>query len=376
MPKKSVGIITLQGDNYGATLQAVALNRKLNCIGYNAENLNYNDKRRVVRQLSLKSKIGYFVRRKIITPILIGKSKEKKFRLFREKFLRLSKQKWDTKEKLQKKPPEYDVYVSGSDQIWNPDVIGDDYNYLLSFVNDGKRKIAYASSFGKSKIDEDKKQKYKQYLSRYDCIGVREQSGSILAEELTNRHCETVLDPTLLLSSEEWKELASEEKENSSYVLCYYMPGDDIVCKTIKKIAEDISKETGAKIVSLGLKEHLRFKREFNLNATAGPGEFLSLFLHADYVVTNSFHGTAFATNFNKQLFVPINLDLDSKKARHARMIDYLKMLELEEAIVPIIKGEYSVREGFLDYEKTKLILEKKREESIRYLIDAIEGRK
>ena len=341
-----------------------------------AENLHYNDKNRVFGSLSTFGKIKYLLRKKVIVPLLIGNKKKKRFEEFRQKHLKQSAQKWTTKEDLLANPPCYDVYVSGSDQIWNPDVIVNDYNYLLAFAPDDKKKVAYASSFGKAEIPESKREIYQKYLSRYSEIGVREESGTRLVQDLTGKACTTVLDPTLLLTKDEWAQFAKENKEEEPYVLCYYMPGDDTVCNAIASIAQRISEQKGLKIINLGLKEHYRLKRNFDFRATAGPEEFLTLFLHADYVVTNSFHGTAFATNFHKQLYVPINTALDSKKARHTRITDYLRLIGLEEATVPIVPDSkplnFTLKE--IDYENAGRVLEKKREESIEFLAHAISG--
>ncbi len=370
---KKIGIITLQGDNYGATLQATALNQKLNSLGFDAENLDYNDKNRVFNGLSNVAKLKYLLRQKILIPLIIGNKKKKKFQGFRARYLKKSKQNWDSKESLLKNVPTYDAYISGSDQIWNPDVIIDDYNYLLAFAPDEKKKIAYASSFGKGELPNSKKETYQRYLTRFDSIGVREESGRILAEELIKKECKTVLDPTLLLTKDEWRQMASSNSEKEPYILCYYMPGDEAVCKAIKEISEKISRDKGLKIINLGFKEHYKLKRGIDFRATAGPEDFLSLFLHAEYVVTNSFHGTAFATNFNKQLYVPINASLEGNKARHTRMVEYLKLIDLEEAII-YVKTDVEFSLDTLNYENANKMIEAKRKESIEFLLQAING--
>lgn len=343
----------------------------MNSLGFDAENLDYNDKKRVFNSLSKLGKLKYFLRQKIAIPLLIGHEKKNKFQAFRARHLKKSAQKWDSKESLLKKPPEYDVYISGSDQIWNPDVIIDDYNYLLAFAPDDKKKIAYASSFGKEKLPETKQEIYQRYLKRFDDIGVREESGRKLAEELTQKECKTVLDPTLLLSREEWEQIATVNEEEEPYVLCYYMPGDKAVCQAIKEIAEHIAHQKGLKIINLGLKEYYKLKKGIDFRATAGPEDFVGLFLHADFVVTNSFHGTAFATNFNKQVYVPINAYLDKGKARHARMIDYLHLIGLDEAIIAVEK-EVAFSFNSLNYESANKVIETKRKESIEFLLHAI----
>lgn len=369
---KTIGIITIQGNNYGATLQAVALNRKLNSLGFYAENLDYNDENRVKGSMTVKKRLKHFVW-STFEQLIIGKSKQKKFEDFRRKYLKISKNSWITKEQLRNNVPLYDVYLSGSDQIWNPDVIIDDYNYLLQFADDKAKKISYASSFGKGDINDSVKETYRELLNRYDSISVREASGQKIVKELTGRDAEVVLDPTLLLDINEWKELVSIEQEKNSYILCYYMPGDKLVCDAIKKISDELSKTTGFKVVNLGLKGYYKLKKNMDCRVDAGPEEFLSLFINAEYVVTNSFHGTVFATNFNKPVYVPINDVLQKGVARHTRMIDYLEMIGLNESMVSVGAAEdINISNIKFNYNKVNEIIEKKRRESIEYIINAI----
>lgn len=371
-----IGIITIQGDNYGATLQAVALNNYLNKAGFDAENLDYNDVNRVKNSLSFKQRIINDLWTKVALRLIIGNKKKTKFEAFRQANLKLSKDKWRSKEALIKDCPQYDIYLSGSDQIWNPDVMRDDYNYLLAFAPDNAKKIAYASSFGKSKLPDNKKDIYKKYLSCFDHIAVREASGKVIVEELLGYEPQQVVDPTLLLNADEWSKVTDYKPADEKYILCYYMPGDNTVCGAIKKISEDISKKTGYKIINLGLKEYYKFKSGMDCRVDAGPADFVNLFLGAEYVVTNSFHGTAFSTNFNKKVYVPINKDLDGTKARHIRMVDYLKSIGMDNSILPV--GADGVIPNVLtiefDYDKVNENIQNMRKASVEYLLNAING--
>ncbi len=371
-----IGIITIQGDNYGATLQAVALNSFLNSKGFNAENLDYNDVNRVKNSLSFKQKIINDLWTKVAVKLIIGNMKKEKFEAFRKENLKFSKGQWRSKEALAADCPEYDIYMSGSDQIWNPDVMRDDYNYLLAFTPDSAKKIAYASSFGKSKLPDNKKDTYKKYLLRFNSIAVREKSGKDIVNDLLGYEPEQVVDPTLLLNAEDWSKITKYKPSEEKYILCYYMPGDNIVCGAIKKIAEDLSKKTGYKVVNLGLKEYYKFKSGMDCRVDAGPADFVNLFLGAEYVVTNSFHGTAFSTNFNKKVYVPINKDLDNTKARHIRMVDYLKTIGMDNSIIPV--GADGVIPDVLtiefDYDKVNANIQNMRKASVEYLLNAING--
>lgn len=371
-----IGIITIQGDNYGATLQAVALNSYLNKAGFDAENLDYNDVNRVKNSLSLKQKIINDLWTKIAVKLIIGNKKKAKFEAFRQSNLKLSNKKWRSKEALAADCPEYDIYISGSDQIWNPDIMRDDYNYLLAFAPDNAKKIAYASSFGKSTLPDNRKDIYKKNLSRFDHIAVREASGKAIVKDLLGYEPQQVVDPTLLLNADDWAKITGYKANEEKYILCYYMPGDKTVCGAIKKISEDISKRTGYKIINIGLKEYYKFKAGMDCRVDAGPADFVNLFLGAEYVVTNSFHGTAFSTNFGKEVYVPINKDLDGTKARHIRMVDYLKDIGMENSIIPVgadgvIPDVSSIE---FDYEKVNANIKNMRNISSEYLLNAIKG--
>lgn len=371
---EKIGIITIQGDNYGATLQAVALNSYLNKAGFDAENLDYNDVNRVKNSLSLKQKIINDLWTKVAVRLIIGNKKKAKFEEFRKANIKFSEKQWRSKESLSADCPEYDIYISGSDQIWNPDVMRDDYNYLLAFAPDNAKKIAYASSFGKSKLPDNKKDTYKKYLLGFDSIAVREKSGKDIVNDLLGYMPEQVVDPTLLLSADDWGKLVSHIPSEKKYILCYYMPGDKVVCDAIKNISETLSQKTGLKIVNLGLKEYYKFVPNMDCRVDAGPADFVNLFLGAEYVVTNSFHGTAFSTNFSKKVYVPINKDLDSTKARHIRMVDYLKSIGMENAIIPVGKDGNipDVSSITFDYDAVNANIEKMRSESEAYLINSI----
>lgn len=373
---EKIGIITIQGDNYGATLQAVALNHFLNSNGFNAENLDYNDVNRVKNSLSFKQRIINDLWTKVAVKLIIGNKKKAKFEEFRKANLNFSQGKWHSKEALAAACPEYDIYMTGSDQIWNPDVMRDDYNYLLAFAPDNAKKIAYASSFGKSKLPDNKKDTYKKYLSRFNHIAVREKSGKAIVNDLLGYEPEQVVDPTLLLNAEDWAKITEYKQSEEKYILCYYMPGDNTVCGAIKKISEALSKQTGYKIINLGLKEYYKFSPKMDCRVDAGPADFVNLFLGAEYVVTNSFHGTAFSTNFGKKVYVPINKDLDSTKARHIRMVDYLKAIGMENSIIPVgadgvIPDASSIE---FDYDKVSENIQNMRNASIEYLFNSIKG--
>ena len=373
---KKIGIITIQGDNYGATLQAVALNKIINSMGYSVENLNYNDLSRIRRGLSTPQRIRNILWN-VLKSFITGNARNNAFNTFRKRHLILSLKSWTSQDSLKKNPPEYDLYISGSDQIWNPDVINGDYNYLLDFVPPGKVKASYASSFGKNSIPKQHTEIYRRLLSNYQYLSVREASGKELIRQLTGKDAQVVLDPTLLLGSSQWEKMASNVKEKEKYILCYYMPGDKVVNKAIRKASLTLAKRTDLHIVNLGLKEYFGLVPWLDCRIKAGPDDFIRLFLDAEYIVTNSFHGAAFAVNFGKRLFVPVNGRIAEGEALHTRLTEFLKMMHREQSMWIVTKQDnhdvlFESQEAQL--EESLRILEILKADSLQYLASIING--
>lgn len=260
-----------------------------------------------------------------------------------------------------------DVFIAGSDQIWNPTVLEEPF--LLSYTS-GK-KIAYASSLGVSKLPKNKVKIYKKYLSRFSWIGVREETAKQLLEPVVpNVKIDTVLDPTFLLSEEDWKRVCSPS-ESEKYIFCYF-------------IGENQSKYSGL-IKRIAEKEHLQiitlvsenmFKPDFGVTIVdAGADEFLSYINSAHYVFTDSFHCTALSINLHKN-FVVFKRFADSDQAsQNSRLIDLLSLFHLNERLSYSLDCSYvqSILEHPINYGITSKRLELLRAQSIKKLIDAIE---
>lgn len=234
---------------------------------------------------------------------------------YKDNFVLSSKQ-YPTRLVLEKDPPIYDIYLTGSDQVWNSKYVGYDTSFMFSFVKDNHPKVSYAASFSAASIPEIYVSTYSNELKKYSKISVREETGIFLVHDLTGMDAELVCDPTLLLSGSEWRELAkkSQIKLREKYILIYlldyaYDPYPDIYDR-IEEIAEMIKLPI---VVLSGRKSNILKKSKFIIEA--GPYEFLSLFLNASFIVTNSFHGTAFALNFEKPFlsFIKDKSDNDSR---------------------------------------------------------------
>lgn len=300
-----VDILTMHAArNYGAVLQAYALQNVIeNHFGYSAEIVNYVSTQRsnyryftkVIDRLKhshLKSMIylAAIFPTRLYAQII--------FKKFVRKHLNLSKQKASNSEELKKLNLDADIFCAGSDQIWNP-VHNDglDGGFFLDFVQKDKRKISYASSIGTSELTQTQKSQMKELLSDFYAISYREYSTKNIFNDLEIEG-EWVLDPTLLLDQSDWHSIAANKKLPSDYLLLYWFGNP----KSIMTEAKRIAKERNLKIVRISTILR-KYKNDEIVEYFPSPERFIQLFENAKFVITNSFHGTAFSINFNKQFY-------------------------------------------------------------------------
>lgn len=216
---KNIGIITIaQVNNYGAELQALALQKKLCLMGYDAEIINYlfyKHKKHKKEKCSmpfypypLKNRIKewFLPIYESIKSIPYKKANEKRkegFVSFHKRNTRFSKKCFFSYSELYNDPPIYDVYCVGSDQVWNPRCYTNLNPYFVSFAPEGKKKISYASSFGVNELPESAKKQYRKLLQGLDSISVREDVGVEIVKNISGRNATKVVDPTLLLTKGE-----------------------------------------------------------------------------------------------------------------------------------------------------------------------------
>ncbi|MBE5756515.1 MAG: polysaccharide pyruvyl transferase family protein [Clostridiales bacterium] len=369
--KASVMTLSLS-NNYGATLQAYALVRKMNNLGIDTVAYKYIDKKRLTYGLTFKQKIYYFLWNFFKNTITLNK-RNRLFKKFRKKNIPYTTKRYHNNKELCKNPGEYDVYLSGSDQIWNPDLFLYDLSYFLNFVPKGKKKVAYASSFGKSSFQSKYAETCGALLKDFSHIAVREESGINIVKELSGQDAECVLDPTLLLTAEEWEivtEKAKKKAKKFNGILCYIMPGKKSVVDKIKETAEKLSKEKGLPIKYIGIKEYQIFKYGIkNCDIFVSPEDFVCYFKNASCVVTNSFHGTAFSLTFNKDFYVPIDGKIANGVALHERVLSILSKTGAENALVPVDE-DINLKE--LNKKEVQEKLSKERTLSLEYLKKSI----
>lgn len=297
-----LGLVTIHNvSNYGAVLQAFALQEVLSRKG-SVEIINY-DNRHVSRSLDL-------IRLKPSFHGALGAGKDF-FRLFPRKraitkFKSFIKSNFKqtvtfTREQLERGgAPTYDYYVAGSDQIWNPDCISSigefDPIYFLTFAPREAQKISFSSSMGAYKINPKDENILKDYLSSFKHISVREAGTQKVLTELLNRKVDHVLDPSLLLSGEEWiQKFNIQRNSEEKYILLYTIPK----MSQIREAVEYVSRKLNLKVIALDQNLSAGAKVDKHIR-DAGPLEFLHLFANAEFVVTDSFHGVCFSLNFQK----------------------------------------------------------------------------
>lgn len=380
-----IGIITfVKVNNYGAELQAFALQKKLCLLGYNAEIIDYlfykNPKHK--REKISKPFYPYPIKYKIkewLLPIyeylkIIPYRNEYKKRLsgfysFHNKNTFFSKICYHSYSELYNNTPKYDVYCVGSDQVWNPRCYTNLNPYFLTFAPKDAKKISYASSFGVEDLPANTKEQYSALLKNLDYISVREENAVKLVKDVSGKDAVYVADPTLLLTKDEWKPIAKYDKvPNEKYILLYVLKDSEY----IKRTAIELSKNTGLKVVRICKGAFKQDKESDNiLNITdATPDDFLGLIDKAEIVLTNSFHGTVFSILFEKDFYTIIKRGVEN----NSRQLSLLKTLNINR--IKYEDESFLESSSIIDWIKVSKNLEKFRQKSIDYLNEAINGQK
>lgn len=316
--------------NSGASLQAYALQNYLNTLGHHVEIIDYKPDY-LSRHFDLWSVTSPKWNRNILTRIvylmlkfpgrLCARKKKKAFDQFKDKYLVLTKMRYSSYNALKQNPPEADVYIAGSDQIWNTLFQnGRDAAFYLDFAPIQSKKISYAASFATPAILPEYTSFLKEHLAHFNSISVREKDGLNILSELGYVNADWVCDPVFLLSREKWDSLAVK-KYSENYLLVYDFDRNP----TIERIAKKIARERQWKIYSVNTKLPYADK---NLSY-AGPLDFLSLIRSSQMVLSNSFHGTAFAIVFEKDFYV-----IPRREGINTRMISILDYLALSDRMI------------------------------------------
>ena len=282
--------------NYGAILQTFALQKAIQGLGYESAVWNYDCK----KISDCYSLIDTHRWKNIIKSLLLYRQrakKDKNFRQFISKNIQLSED--ITKENQEKLASEYDAFIVGSDQVWNYRITGGDSAYFLNFAPQHKR-LSYAASLGVHGYPEEWKQLYREHLQQFAVLSTREEAGAKVIENLVHRQANVDIDPVFLISREQWNAVSAPVEMKKDYVFVY-MPGEHCL-EFAKELAT--KKHMDVIYIAYGISLIHRENNIGNTRVDTGPDEFLTLLREAKYVVTGSFHATAFSLIFHKQFMV------------------------------------------------------------------------
>lgn len=369
--KKVLTLTTQFANNMGALLQCYALSKYLNnqidleceVIQYLPENANRswtffqrpNSFRDFVKTLYMVARVDLFWSKK---------KKNQKVRKFIKQYIPLTKKIYHRKN-IVSEPPLADIYICGSDQIWNHQLI-EDVTYYFDFVTDtDRRKIAYAPSIAVPWSDEQSKM-VKPYLERFHYLSIRENRNLPQVKSLVpHKEVQVVADPVFLLDQSEWNQMAKPSPIEEPYIFCYFLSVPELAVEAVKKLRE----LTGYKVVHLNLNALDKFNSDYEIRI-ADPADFIGLISNATLICTNSFHCSAFSVIYKKTFcFIP-------KNTANERVESLLQMFQLNDIFLSEERlANLSIDDLKIDYSKGEASGKAFIEASKNYLFNAIYGK-
>lgn len=374
---KKVGILTFHAAlNYGSVLQAQATQAVISRLGYDAELIDYRlpVMDRYDSVYCARGHHGWKGRAlRALYPLKKRERTERirKFEAYEKEHLVMSDRRYSSPRELEEIREAYDVFVSGSDQIWSEGVPeiklseeGAIRGYFLAFTD--RKKISYASCTAAMK--EEALRAYQKELERYAFLSAREKKGADAIEKILGRKVELVLDPSLLLTKEDWAAFAGSERLVEEPYLLLYSLRCGRVQRSWMNAIKAFNKSRKLKVVVIAPYFELPMPGALNMLAS-GPEEFLNLFRYAEVVFTDTFHGTAFAVNFNRPVY-----SIGNKYWKEdVRKSFLLQSLGMEDRLIGDEADITAVEDYHYDYSRVNRVLEEKREASLAYLKAALE---
>jgi hypothetical protein len=357
-----VGIITFhRALNYGAVLQTYALQQILDEMGIESDVIDYecktiNDNYNGIifskcnRKKEYLNAVGYFVK---------TKNKRNNFDKFISESLQLSSK--CNRQNIGSIETEYDCFITGSDQVFNDKCTGFDTTYFLDFVKNPLMRNSYAASFGFQQVPDALKGKYTELLNSFNNISVREEQGIKIVKELTGKKAVKNVDPTLALNSKQWEKKIKNNFRNDKYIFVYTVM-DPV---NLVQYAVELSHKTGFKVVYLH--GNIETYSTSNSNGvveniySASPDDFLNYIYHAEYIITNSFHGTVFSIIYKKKFIVELEAWKYNKRAE-----ELLKSLNINGHVLSDINLD--TIDDNCDWDEIEKLLEVERLKTKDYL--------
>ncbi|MBO4417830.1 MAG: polysaccharide pyruvyl transferase family protein [Bacteroidales bacterium] len=350
---KKVALVSVHNDpNFGSALQAYALAYAIQREGYECEYLNYT---LGPAPNSIKSRIKKAAKSVLYKSGILSEPKTENsfwrtpefkvqrelFKTFHDKRIPFSSKVYGPNT-IKEANKDYDCFIVGSDQTWSPYVTKSKHTInFLDFVEPGRIKASYAPSLGTCHLEAEYIELLKEKLSGFNYLSCREKHNADLLSERFGRKVEHVLDPTLLLSREEWLMIAEPVDMPEHYILCYILGAK----QCISDFAERIGKEQSLPVYYIGSRPEYLLKENALNDIT--PGQFITLISQADYVVTDSFHGSLFSINFQRQFYAFTKREITDGTNDNDRIRDFLTVLDISERL----KEDYDYRQDLpIDY--------------------------
>jgi len=359
--------------NYGASLQAYALVRHLKDLGHTVEIIDYNPSYLSNRynlwsvspkwSRSIVLKLMYWLL-KVPARLIRDTPRRRAFNHFTKDHLPLTSRTYRTNEELKSDIPQADLFIAGSDQIWNSTYPnGRDPTFYLDFASATSIKASYAASFGTDRLEVELQKSIKAWLTAFDCISVREATGLAILDTIGMSGVQ-VMDPAFLLTADEWRGLATDKSIRGKYILVYDFENNP----AIADFATDLSTRTGLPIVTLIDNPCYACKHRYISNAS--PWDFLGLIRNGEFIISNSFHGTVFSIIFNKEFFTfgRMNQNVNS------RMTDLLSVLGITDRLITNATHAGEIRA--IDYPAVNAVLTDRIAHSRAYLRHICEYRR
>lgn len=366
-----IAVITLHHvRNYGSMLQTYATQKALTDMGHTVEIVDF-----IPQGLTLKTGIRTIASRSNPLIRFVRKAsaaavfavQQLSMIRFLKKNTTLTKQIYHTYTELKNNPPVADVYISGSDQIWNTqnaNLPEDILAYYLQFSPENAKRIAYASSIGKDSFSEEEQANVKGWLSSFCAIGVRESHGVELLKSIGVETATHVVDPTLLLDASQWMAFCNKKTAapKKPYIFVYNLNRNP----EIKRYAKRLAEKENLEIVNFA--STLDFIRGAHNRLYNTAHDFLYYLYHAKYVVTDSFHGTAFSINFSKQ-FVTF-----TAPKFNSRIHSVLTLFGLQDRLLITADADTDCTVAYtpIDHNEVSQKLTKEREKSKAFLFESL----
>ena len=353
---KKVGIITLCGKgqrtNYGNLLQNYAVQETIQNMGYSVETIietsayleNENN-------LSLKNRIKDLVKSVLnIRYRTLQKERVSSFSNFEEKYISKSKFTINKEDVPTNLCDSYDYFIVGSDQVWNPFYNYGSSVYFLDFCNRDKR-ISFSPSFGISELPNNVKKSYIRYLNGFEHISVREDVGGKIVKDLIGREASVLIDPTMMLSKEEWCNISNEPKviPQKDYMLVYFLGEID---DEVKKYLSNLADQHNLDIINIF---DMKQQNEFFVSS---PSEFIWLLNSSKLVFTDSFHGSVFSIIFKKPFIVfdrKGHLNMNSRVETLLNKFNLFNRSSSQINIDQVLEINFSDAYTILEHERNKV---------------------